>query len=57
MQKLFLVRYRYGRCCVGVIVWPSVALLVLIWPSEQFEFETLLEINTQLALKLGELSF
>jgi len=33
--------FRYCHCRVSVIMRPSGSLLVLIWPSEQFEFETL----------------
>ena len=41
MYKLFLVRFRYRHCCVRVIMRTSSYFKFLIWPSEQFKFETL----------------
>jgi len=46
---MLLLRFRYRHCCVSVVMWsysevtmrPSGCFIVLIWPVEQVEFETL----------------
>jgi len=39
MSKLFLARFRH-RCCCDATMGPCGYFIILIWPSDQFEFET-----------------